>query len=120
MSTITVERIQRQAKQARTAKQAKQAPLAGAPRRLSIILAPAPDDLGIIEITARGRTTSYWITADSCELGRWFRLQKEDGQSYDILVAADGRHSCECMGYLAHGRCKHVDGLVAATRAGKL
>jgi hypothetical protein len=28
--------------------------------------------------------------------------------------------SCECMGFLAHGHCKHVEGLLALMREGQL
>lgn len=46
------------------------------------------------------------------EFGPAFRLEKIDaagspaGESYDVNLAGHG--SCECLGFLRHGRCKHL------------
>lgn len=42
--------------------------------------------------------------------GRAFRCTKPTGDSYDVLVADDERDDiCDCYGFTAGGRCKHVD-----------
>jgi hypothetical protein len=51
---------------------------------------------------------------------RAFRFKKADGTTYDVSWNAEGRFSCECLGFLKHGMCKdgrgckHVRCLVAA------
>jgi hypothetical protein len=52
-------------------------------------------------------------------LGRAFHVEKQgprggDGHVYDVLIAADPREcQCDCLGFLQHGHCRHVDGLRA-------
>src|SRR5262245_58867645 len=47
-------------------------------------------------------------------------LEIRPGQRYHVLVnSADGRHSCECKGFLRWGHCKHTEAL-ALVAAGKL
>ena len=49
-----------------------------------------------------------------------FRFKKADGTTYDVSLNAEGRFSCDCLGFLKHGMCKdgrgckHVRCLVAA------
>jgi hypothetical protein len=40
---------------------------------------------------------------------------------YGVFLAVNGQdHICECRGFTSHGRCKHVDGLIAVNREGCL
>lgn len=39
--------------------------------------------------------------------------------TYDVLIDTQGiKHSCECQGFLRHGRCKHL-AMVKEYREGK-
>src|SRR5262249_35891189 len=57
--------------------------------------------------------------------GEGFRLIKccpvPDGeeQSYNVLLTHRG-HDCDCKGFAAHGRCKHVDSLLDLRREGTI
>jgi hypothetical protein len=58
------------------------------------------------------------------DYGRAIRLEKADkgdgqSQTYDVLLDGD-RSTCECMGHMKHGRCKHVSGLAAVIASGQL
>jgi hypothetical protein len=45
----------------------------------------------------------------------------EDGpESYDVNLSPDGKHRCECLGFLRWGHCKHVNGLAVLVEGGKL
>ena len=71
---------------------------------------------------------SYHVQRLPSDFGACFRLAKfrrdrQGGQpdAYDVLVDLDeGRHSCECLGWLVHGHCKHVESLAALLNAGRL
>ena len=44
-----------------------------------------------------------------------FRLQKADGESYDVRQAPSGWCECECKGFLRWSKpCKHIKALEAA------
>jgi hypothetical protein len=78
---------------------------------------------GIVRIQA-GRDdwwTDYQVTRLPSAFGVASRLVQMIGEHlrYDVLL--HGRlSSCECRGFLRHGHCKHVDGLQALRKAGKL
>ena len=57
----------------------------------------------------------YWCRFLASDFGRAVELQKWDdaAEAYHVLLSGDGRHSCECKGFLHHGHCKHVEGLAA-------
>jgi hypothetical protein len=65
--------------------------------------------------------TDYNLARIPSDFGMAFRLVKILGphDRYDVLL--DGERSyCDCKGFLHHGHCKHVDGLAALVKAGKL
>lgn len=49
----------------------------------------------------------------ACDIDRCrgFRIEKYDGTAYDVLINTDvpRRSSCECLGFLRHGYCRHLD-----------
>ena len=86
------------------------------------ILPPFEENPGIFLIRVGGDAAEYFITPIPADFGRGFLVEKmgtvEDGAYH---VNLDGRRSsCECRGFTRHGYCKHVQGLGAAVRAGKL
>lgn len=88
----------------------------------SVALHIRPDGAapGAIELTVGKQSGGYLMTEIGSDFGRAFAVEKaEDGTVYHVLL--DGAESsCECMGHLRHGHCKHVSGLSALIDAGKL
>lgn len=79
----------------------------------------------VLALTAGHNVTFYRLTPlDPCFGQAAFRLAKADRGNgpepvYDVLI--DGaRSSCECLGFLKHRHCKHVEGLEELIARGKL
>jgi hypothetical protein len=97
-------------------------------RSIRLALAPFGDNPGVVDITVGKETKSYFLRALPSDFGRAFSLEAFatlcDGEPpvYHVNLAntPDGHDSCECLGFSHHGRCKHVSGLAALVRAGKL
>src|SRR5436305_14854322 len=106
MSTVTTQRKPRQRQ----------------PRHISLALPPFEGNPGVVRITVGKASTDYFVQPIPADFGRGFTLSKigsEDGEVYAVNV--NGQQSlCNCKGHLKHGHCKHVDGLTALVRAGKL
>jgi hypothetical protein len=63
---------------------------------------------------------TYFVRELQSDLGRAFEVRKAGAaEPYHVLLAEDDRR-CECKGFLAHGHCRHVEGLQALLAAGKL
>lgn len=88
---------------------------------------PEPESyLGVIRITVGGESAEYDLVELDCGLSgaSAYRVEKrvpagECAASYDVLVE-HGSHGgqCECLGFLRHGRCRHLDGLRALVARG--
>jgi hypothetical protein len=91
-------------------------------RTINLVRAPGPDGVGAFSITAKGRTTHYTFREILCEIGgRGFAVHKLGlGELYHVRVGRPEDWSCECMGYLSHGYCRHVLGLLALIRQGRI
>jgi len=78
----------------------------------------------VLGLTTGKDTVFYLLTTLAATVGAGFHLAKADrgdgpGEEYDVLL--DGQFSsCECMGFLRHGHCKHVEALTALVKCGKL
>jgi hypothetical protein len=79
--------------------------------------------LALSRATARTLTEMrYHLTAVPSDFGRAFRLEKlsSDGEGdYHVLLHGP-ETSCECLGFLRHGHCKHAESLMALAEAGLL
>jgi hypothetical protein len=84
------------------------------PRTIHLERAPTADGAGVFRFEERGRSTSYAIHEIPCEIGgRGFAIHRLGlATLYHVRIAdAEADCSCECLGFLRHGRCKHVVGL---------
>lgn len=74
---------------------------------------------GVVSVTENGKIDTYDVREIGSDFGRCFRVEKRDGDSYDVCV--NGRQStCECLGHLKHGHCRHVSGLAALIAQGRI
>src|SRR5258708_4617814 len=69
-----------------------------------------------VRITCGRVIASYYVREIGAPDGRGFEVEKIDlltplteRNIYHVYFAWNGQdHSCDCMGFLRHGRCKHV------------
>jgi hypothetical protein len=87
-----------------------------APTRLVRLLRP-PDatGVGLLALTSRGKTAFYVFREVPCDIGgRGFAMHRLGlGAVYNVRVGRPDECSCECMGFLRHGQCKHLQGMLA-------
>ena len=90
----------------------------------TIRLARPRDENGVAVfcVTLGMEATFYTLREIPCEIGgRGFAVHKTGlGTLYHVRIGAPEDCSCECLGYLRHGYCKHVLGLQALAQAGKV
>jgi hypothetical protein len=91
-------------------------------RSIRLVRSPDEDGVGVFCVIARKKTTFYTFREIPCQIGgRGFAVHRLGvGQLYHVRIGALAECSCECLGFLAHQRCKHVLGLLALARHGML
>ena len=100
-------------------------PRAKPARSVRLVVPPAGGD-GVVRIAVGKLSTDYVLQPLRSEVGgRAFQLTKAGleagGEVYHVLLTGDPRQdSCSCKGFVAHGHCKHRDGLAALAAAGRL
>jgi hypothetical protein len=92
------------------------------PRRIRLVRLPGADGIAVACITIGKQTTFYTLREIPCEIGgRGFAVHRTGlGTLYHVRVGAPEDCSCECLGFLRHGYCRHLLGLQALMQAGKL
>ena len=55
----------------------------------------------------------FWKEIPCSIGGRGFEIVKQSSKEMYHVRVSDDEVSCECMGFLRHGRCKHVMALTA-------
>ena len=85
------------------------------PRVIRLIRRPDSNGVGVFSITHKRRVYFYAFKEIPCEIGgRGFVVHRLGlANVYHVRVGSPRESSCECLGFLAHGRCKHVQGLAA-------
>jgi hypothetical protein len=93
-----------------------------AKRLIRLVRSPTKVGVGVFSVTVKEKTTFYAFHEIPCTIGgRGFGVHRLGlGPLYHVRVGTGAECSCECLGFLAHGRCRHVLGLLALTRNGKL
>jgi len=91
-------------------------------RTIRLLRSPSQDGVGVFSIEDRRRLTHYTFHEIPCEIGgRGFALHKLGlGTLYHVRIGKPSECSCECLGFLAHGICRHVLGLLALRDHGLL
>jgi hypothetical protein len=91
-------------------------------RWIRLALAPAGDGIGVFCVRDRKGTAYYTFREIPCAIGgRGFAVHRLGlGSLYHVRVGEPADCECECLGFLRHGYCKHIQGLQALTRHGKL
>ncbi|MSQ95700.1 MAG: hypothetical protein EXR98_14235 [Gemmataceae bacterium] len=92
------------------------------PRLIRLIRRPDGNGVGVFSITQDCRTQYYVFKEIPCAIGgRAFAVHRIGlANVYHVRVGAPKESSCECLGFLRHGRCKHVQGLAALIGHGML
>jgi hypothetical protein len=102
-------------------------PVAPAPglapvRTIRLVRSPREDGVGVFCISAGQRTSFYTFHEIPCAIGgRGFAVHKLGlGALYHVRVGRHSDCSCECLGFLTGGKCRHVLGLLTLARHGLL
>lgn len=87
-------------------------------RVIAIVRAPNEHGVGIFRIDMAGQATFYTFREIPCEIGgQGFALHRSGlGTLYHTRVGEPQDCSCECLGFLRWGHCKHIEGLLALIR----
>lgn len=85
------------------------------PRHLRLLRAPSESDVGLLALSAKGKTAFYVFREIPCLIGgRGFVMHRLGlGPVYHVRVGTREQCSCECLGFYRHGKCKHIQGLLA-------
>jgi hypothetical protein len=92
--------------------------MAGPARTISLVRQPDATGVGVFRITAGTRAEHYVFREIRCDIGgRGFEVHKLGlGDLYHVRVGRRRDCSCECLGFLRHGHCRHIAGLLALLR----
>lgn len=93
-----------------------------APRTIRLVRSPAADGVGVFRVTTGGRDQFYTLREIPCEIGgRGFVVHRLGmGNVYHVRTGPPDDSTCECLGFLRWGRCKHLAGLQALIRERQL
>jgi hypothetical protein len=90
-------------------------------RTIRLVRPLSLDGVGVFCVTLGEEASFYTLHEIPCEIGgRGFAVHRTGlGTLYHVRVGPE-ECSCECMGFLRHGYCRHVQGLQALVQAGKV
>src|SRR5262249_32162762 len=91
-------------------------------RSLRLLQSPRGQEAGVLTIREKEKVVFYVFHEIACEIGgRAFAMHRLGlGTLYHVRVATPSDCSCECLGFLAHGRCRHVLSLLALIDEGQI
>ncbi|MBI2804857.1 MAG: hypothetical protein HYX68_07745 [Planctomycetes bacterium] len=92
------------------------------PRVIRLVRPPDEFGVGVFAITSKKGVQFYVFKEIPSEIGgRGFVVHRLGlADVYHVRIAEPAESSCECLGFLRHGRCKHVQGLAALIGHGML
>ena len=90
-------------------------------RTVRIVRPPDAAGIGVLCIDTGGKCRFYTFLEIRCEIGgRGFAVHRlGQGELYHVRVGRPEDTSCECMGFLRWGKCKHTAALAALIRKGE-
>ncbi|MFQ3651449.1 MAG: SWIM zinc finger family protein [Gemmataceae bacterium] len=90
-------------------------------RTIRLIRPPDPNGVAIVCLRDADQATFYTLCEIPCEIGgRGFALHRTGlGTLYHLRIGTAEECDCDCLGFLRHGHCKHVLGLLALLQAGR-
>lgn len=91
-------------------------------RTIRLVRRPDAHGPGVACLTLRGRRTYYVFVEIPCAIGgRGFAMHILGlGTVYHVRIGSRDDDSCECLGFLRHGYCRHVLGLHALVAGERL
>ena len=98
-------------------------PTTPGPRTIRLVRPKDEHGVAVFRITDPGRATTDYVAREvPCAIGgRAFAVSGLGlADVFHVRVGRRADCSCECLGFLRHGRCRHVSGLLALIREGKL
>jgi hypothetical protein len=83
-------------------------------RTIRLIRPTTPEEAGTFCIQQGKEATYYVFREIHCAIGgRGFAVHRLGlGDLYHVRIGEPADCSCECLGFLAHGKCRHVLGLL--------
>src|SRR3954463_347578 len=93
-----------------------------ASRTIRLFRTPNDHGVGVFCISEGTKSQFYVFREIPCEIGgRGFAVHRLGlGTLYHVRVGKPADCTCECLGFLRWGRCKHVAGLRTLIRRGEL
>ena len=72
-----------------------------------------PGGAGVLCVSSRSQQMFYTFKEIPCAIGgRGFAVHRLGlGELYHVRVGSPHECSCECLGFLAHGNCKHIQAI---------
>ena len=91
-------------------------------RTLALVRAPDDRGVGYFRVLEGTKSQFYTFREIPCEIGgRGFAVHRLGlGNLYHVRVGRRDDCSCECLGFLAHDHCRHIEGLLALIGRGLL
>ena len=91
-------------------------------RNIRLIRPPDEHGVGVLAISQDDKTVYYTLREIPCDIGgRGFAVHRLGlGNLYHVRVGEQRECSCECLGFLAHNKCRHILGLRALIERGKI
>lgn len=91
-------------------------------RTVRMVRDPVGDGIGVFCVTVSGEASYYTLREIPCDIGgRGFAVHKLGlGNVLHVRVASTYDSSCECLGFLRYGYCRHLQGLNALIAAARL
>jgi hypothetical protein len=91
-------------------------------RTIRVVRPAGPEGLMVVRIDTGKESAHYVVREIVCEIGgRGFAVQRLGlGPMYHVRIGQPSECSCDCLGFLSRTACKHILGLLALEREGKL
>jgi hypothetical protein len=91
-------------------------------RSIRLVRPPDAQGVGVFQIRAKNRLCYYTFREIRCDIGgRGFALHRLGlGELYHLRIGRRVDCECECPGFLYRSTCRHILGLLALEKAGKL